>query len=124
MDTLLVGMPVVCTDKEEYGDDGRLTTFWGTAQIAGELKAKKEFDCVFRCASSGPFALVLDDLQWGICPSLELLETLIKDRQNTALKFIMMCCYRSIRVDESHRLFKMIQDNNTGREHDISRNQL
>jgi len=70
MDTLLVGMPVVCTDKEEYGDDGRLTTFWGTTYIAGELKATKVFDYVFRYASSGPFALVIDDLTVGDLPLL------------------------------------------------------
>jgi predicted ATPase len=59
-------------------------------------------------ASWGPLVFLLDDLQWADIESLQLLEVLVKDRDIEGL--VVVGCYRSNEVDETHMFAKWIRD--------------
>ena len=62
------------------------------------------------CGCFSPLVLVLDDLQWTDQASLELLESLVTDSQVTNL--LVIGCYRSNEVDDTHLVSKMISNLN------------
>ena len=55
-----------------------------------------------------PLVMVLDDLQWADAASLDLLEALIADHDNTDTMLIVI--YRSNEVKDGDLLSKMIQN--------------
>ena len=76
-------------------------------------ECKNRFNYAFRrfirvIGSFGPLVMFLDDLQWADLGSLELLEVLITDRENSNLMIIG--CYRSNEVEDSHPLAKTIRE--------------
>ena len=60
------------------------------------------------CAHYKPLVVHLDDLQWADMASLNVLEVLLTDRQNTGL--LVIGCYRSNEVDDSHLFSKCLRD--------------
>jgi predicted ATPase len=85
---------------------------------AKHLQLKHAFRVFIRIVSSylKPLVLLLDDLQWADVASLELLEVLVTDRQNPNLMIIG--CYRSNEVEETHIISKLIHHLNDKCEHD------
>ena len=76
-------------------------------------ECKNRFNYAFRrfirvIGSFGPLIMFLDDLQWADLGSLELLEVLITDRENSNLMIIGS--YRSNEVEDSHPLAKTIRE--------------
>ena len=59
-------------------------------------------------ASWGPLVIVLDDLQWADQESFHLLEALMNDPNLKGL--VLVRCYRSNEVEDTHRLSKWIRD--------------
>ncbi|CAB9500796.1 Transcriptional regulator [Seminavis robusta] len=55
-----------------------------------------------------PLVLVLDDLQWSDIRTLELLKLLVSDTTNPHL--MVVGCYRSDEVEETHSLAQVIRD--------------
>lgn len=55
-----------------------------------------------------PIALIVEDLQWSDLPTLQLIDNLLADRDNSSLMIVVE--YRDNEVDETHPLFQMIQD--------------
>jgi predicted ATPase len=80
-------------------------------------EAKQRFIYAFRRFISvisshfSPLVLVLDDLQWADMASLELLEALIHDRLNPNL--MIVGCYRSNEVSNTHCFSKLMRDLNS-----------
>ena len=77
-------------------------------------KSKNQFNFAFKrlmrvvCRCFQPFILFIDDLQWADAPSLEILEALMADEANSNL--IVIGAYRSNEVDETHVLYRIIED--------------
>jgi len=112
--------------SKEVGDDGRVLTsvIPSLAQIitydvgedpdrgaGGAQQQKNRFFYVFRkfirAVASFGLVLVLDDLQWADDASLELLEHLLTDRQNSSL--MVIGCYRSEEVNDGHTLVAVLE---------------
>mmetsp|Transcript_13096 Transcript_13096/g.31000 ORF Transcript_13096/g.31000 Transcript_13096/m.31000 type:complete len:1255 (+) Transcript_13096:109-3873(+) len=78
------------------------TTSWNdTSDLNKSLdRWKFAFRCLTRVLSSklSPLVIVLDDLQWADMPSLEMIQHLITDIQNTN-PLMIIGCYRSNEVD-------------------------
>ena len=55
-----------------------------------------------------PLVLIMDDIQWADVESLDLLQGLITDQQHQG--FMMVACYRSNEVTDTHLAAKMIRD--------------
>ncbi|CAJ1943341.1 unnamed protein product [Cylindrotheca closterium] len=76
---------------------------------------KMQFEYVFRVLTrvltsfASPMVLVLDDLQWADVSSLEILDLLISDTENTN-KLMIVGCYRSNEVNENHILYSVIEE--------------
>ena len=59
------------------------------------------------CRPTRPFVFVLDDLQWADASSLDLLECLVCDTENTSLVLVGIC--RSNEVSQDHKLASMMR---------------
>jgi predicted ATPase len=55
-----------------------------------------------------PLVLILDDLQWADLASLSLLELMLADSKTS--KTLIIGCYRSDEVDETHMFSKIVRD--------------
>jgi predicted ATPase len=55
-----------------------------------------------------PLVLILDDLQWADLASLNLLELILTDSKSS--KTLIIGCYRSDEVDETHSFSKAVRD--------------
>jgi predicted ATPase len=73
-------------------------------------RVKYAFRVLTRVLSSyfSPLVLILDDLQWTNVSSLDFVDYLMSDTQNSNALMIIGC-YRSNEVDENHILFNRIQ---------------
>jgi predicted ATPase len=77
-------------------------------------EAKARFNFIFRVfirlitSYFAPLVMVLDDLQWADVGSLELIENLITDRDNS--NFMIIGTYRSNEVDDTHLVSKVLRD--------------
>jgi predicted ATPase len=77
-------------------------------------EAKARFNFIFRvfirlvASYFAPLVMVLDDLQWADVGSLELIENLITDRDNS--NFMVIGTYRSNEVDATHLVSKVLRD--------------
>lgn len=78
---------------------------------ATQERWKYAFRVLTRVVSSyfPPTVIVLDDLQWAGVSSLEMIEYLLTDPQNTN-SLMIVGCYRSNEVDVDHMLTKKIND--------------
>jgi len=56
----------------------------------------------------GPLVMVLDDIQWADSASCELIKSMLTDRESSGL--LVVGCYRSEEVNETHDLSKTILD--------------
>lgn len=80
----------------------------------GNEQSKARFLYAFRiffktaCQAIQPLVMMLDDLQWSDAASLDLIETLINDVDNSNL--FLICLYRSDQVPETHMFAKLIRD--------------
>jgi predicted ATPase len=80
----------------------------------GHVEAKSRFNYAFRrffrvmSSYFMPLVMFLDDLQWADLESLDLLGVLIADRDNPNL--MVIGCYRSNEVNETHILTKILRD--------------
>ncbi|CAB9507661.1 Transcriptional regulator [Seminavis robusta] len=61
------------------------------------------------CSCISPVAILLDDLQWASKESLDILSTIIMDRENTS-GLLLIGCYRSNEVDPTHPLSRVLAD--------------
>ena len=77
---------------------------------AGQERWKYSFRVLTRVLGSycSPMVLVLDDLQWADFSSLEVIDYLMADVQNTNALMIIGC-FRSNEVDDEHILSKKIE---------------
>ena len=60
------------------------------------------------CTHYHPLVLLMDDVQWADMASLALLEALVTDRDNAGL--LILCCYRSNEINDTHILNKTRRD--------------
>jgi predicted ATPase len=81
----------------------------------GDLEAQNQqihyaFRLLIRVVSSyfAPLVIVINDLQWADAASLELLQVLMTDRENSG--FMVIGTFRSNRVDEDHALSGTIRN--------------
>jgi hypothetical protein len=85
-----------------------------TGHHGNQQEAKARFNYIFRVfvrvitSYFAPLVMVLDDLQWADVGSLELMEVLITDRDNS--NFMIIDLYRSNEVDDSHLMSKVLRD--------------
>eukprot|EP00526_Cylindrotheca_closterium_P001715 CAMPEP_0113611520 /NCGR_PEP_ID=MMETSP0017_2-20120614/5600_1 /TAXON_ID=2856 /ORGANISM="Cylindrotheca closterium" /LENGTH=1077 /DNA_ID=CAMNT_0000520473 /DNA_START=45 /DNA_END=3278 /DNA_ORIENTATION=- /assembly_acc=CAM_ASM_000147 len=93
-------------------DEGSL----GDVSESNDYQAEQErFKYLFRVLTQvltshcSPLVLVLDDLQWADLSSMEVIDTLISDPQNSN-PFMVIGCFRSNEVDESHVLSMQMKD--------------
>jgi predicted ATPase len=102
--------------NEIVGDQQiRLETDGAAAGNHGnQEEAKARFNFIFRVfirlitSYFSPLVMVLDDLQWADVGSLELIENLITDRDNS--NFMIIGTYRSNEVDATHLVSKVLRD--------------
>ena len=102
--------------NEIVGDQqARLETDGAAAGNHGsQEEAKAKFNFIFRVfmrvitSYFAPLVMVLDDLQWADVGSLELIENLITDRDNS--NFMIIGTYRSNEVDATHLVSKVLRD--------------
>lgn len=76
---------------------------------AGQERWKYSFRVLTQVLSSyfSPLVIVLDDLHWADLSSLEIIEYLISDTQNSS-SLMIVGCYRSNEVDDGHILSEKI----------------
>ena len=84
----------------------------------GVTEARNRFHFAFRrfvrsVGSFGPLVLVMDDIQWADSESLDLLEVLLSDPQSPS-SLMLVCCYRSNEMNETHIATKWIRDIEAG----------
>ena len=111
-----------CQIQEAVGDEGKILTdcIANLDLIIGEqpsisdsygLEAKSRFIYVFKkfmkaLSSVGPsIVLLLDDLQWLDCESLELLSAILIDKSIT--NFMFIGTYRANEVNDHHEVTKL-----------------
>ncbi|CAB9500799.1 Transcriptional regulator [Seminavis robusta] len=84
----------------------------GGPMVEGQTQEMLEsaFRKFFRTISFffAPLVLVLDDLQWSDIRTLELLKLLLSDTTNPHL--MVVGCYRSDEVEETHNLAQVVRD--------------
>jgi predicted ATPase len=101
--------------SEIVGDQQtRSETDGATGHHGNQQEAKARFNYIFRgfvriiSSYFAPLVMVLDDLQWADVGSLELMDVLITDRDNS--NFMMIGLYRSNEVNDSHYMSKVLRD--------------
>ncbi len=90
-----------CEDKYTLSDSKRQMI--KSRQITNEYVIKRsilEFLSLVCESQSRPLILFLDDLQWAVEPSLELLQFLLTDK--TLANIMVICAFRSNEVQEDH----------------------
>jgi predicted ATPase len=110
--------------KEALGSDGKALTdvIPGLQKIIGEQKdeadagsmeTRNRLHFLFRqftravCSPSNPLVLVLDDVQWADASSLELIETLVTDVDNSSL--LLVVTSRDNETKERHPFTELLQ---------------
>jgi predicted ATPase len=92
----------------------RLDADGANGHHGNQKEAKARFNYAFRVfirlitSCFAPLVMVLDDLQWADADSLELMEVLITDRDNS--NFMIIGLYRSNEVDDTHLMSKVLRD--------------
>jgi predicted ATPase/serine phosphatase RsbU (regulator of sigma subunit) len=80
----------------------------------GPTEAQNRFNIVFQnffqaiCQPEHPLVLFIDDLQWADLASLNLLKTLMTDRESR--HFLIIGAYRDNEVDATHPLMMTVED--------------
>jgi predicted ATPase len=91
-------------------------------ELQGHVEAKSRFNYAFRrflrvmSSYFMPLVMFLDDLQWADLASLDLLGVLVTDRDNPYL--MVIGCYRSNEVNDTHILTKVLRDLQDNNEQD------
>lgn len=100
----------ILVTPDEFGEEESAKSNVNTQKPA-DAKASLSFAFarLLRLVSQelSPIVLVLDDLQWADIPSLEMLETVMADRE---VKIMAIGIYRSNEVDDTHTLVSSMRD--------------
>lgn len=109
-DTIHTLSDSVLHDHQQHGTYGEgETANFGNVNSVSRNRFMFAFRTLIRVISSfsSPLVMALDDLQWADVASLDLLECLLADRDNTNL--MVIGTYRSNEVDDCHVLTKTLR---------------
>ncbi|KAL9182917.1 hypothetical protein ACHAXT_004196 [Thalassiosira profunda] len=106
---------VLMEEEGKEGDKKKKLAARRQSQKPGSTESRNQFNFAFRsllrgiCDVNGKaLVLFIDDLQWADAASLELIEVLVTDKENTSLLFIGS--YRQNEVSDAHPLAARLRE--------------